>query len=169
METFITKTFDIPKLVGISGENIEEHLKLYKGYVTNTNLVINKINEYSKDQETNSYILGEMYRRFSFEFNGMRNHEYYFSSFSGGPKEINKNGTRAPGVPKPATASNKAVKLIAKRKKRISLEGWKQSREWLIFLINPTPCMVLKRKMAPKIIKKMSKVRKAAEVSDAKK
>ncbi len=92
METFITKTFDIPKLVGISGENIEEHLKLYKGYVTNTNLVINKINEYSKDQETNSYILGEMYRRFSFEFNGMRNHEYYFSSFSGGPKEINKNG-----------------------------------------------------------------------------
>jgi Fe-Mn family superoxide dismutase len=92
METFTTKTFHIPKLVGVSEKNIEEHLKLYKGYVTNTNLVLDKIEEYNKDQEANSYILGEMYRRFSFEFNGMRNHEYYFSSISGGPKEINKEG-----------------------------------------------------------------------------
>jgi Fe-Mn family superoxide dismutase len=93
METFTIKIFDIPKLVGISEKNIEEHLKLYKGYVTNANLVLNKINEYNKDPETNSYILGEMYRRFSFEFNGMRNHEYYFSSFVGGSKEIKKDST----------------------------------------------------------------------------
>ena len=89
METFTTKNFNIGKLIGISEKNIEEHLKLYKGYVTNANLVLNKIAEYNKDMETNSYLLGEMYRRFSFEFNGMRNHEYFFKALEAGPKEIN--------------------------------------------------------------------------------
>jgi len=31
-------------------------------------------------------------RRFSFEFNGMRNHEYYFSSFEGGSATLSING-----------------------------------------------------------------------------
>jgi len=73
-------------------KNIEEHLKLYRAYLNNTNLVLEKIEEYNKDSETNSYVLGEMYRRFSFEFNGTRNHEYYFSSLEEGPKEIDKEG-----------------------------------------------------------------------------
>ena len=87
METFITKNFDIPKLNGISEKNIEEHLKLYKGYVTNSNLILNKISELKNDPEKNSFILAELQRRFGFEFNGMRNHEYYFTSLSGGKKE----------------------------------------------------------------------------------
>ena len=91
-ETFTAKTFNIPKLEGISEKNIEEHLKLYKGYVTNTNLVLNKIKEYEKDSVGNAYILNELHRRFAFEFDGMRNHEYYFSSLSDGKKEINKSG-----------------------------------------------------------------------------
>jgi len=32
------------------------------------------------------YFVGELGRRFSFEYNGMRNHEVYFSSFEGGAK-----------------------------------------------------------------------------------
>ena len=92
METFTTKTFNIPEIVGISKKNIEEHLKLYKGYVTNTNLVINKIKEYEHDTANNAYILSELHRRFAFEFDGMRNHEYYFSALSDGKKEINKDG-----------------------------------------------------------------------------
>jgi Fe-Mn family superoxide dismutase len=92
METFTAKEFDIPKLDGIGEKTIEEHLKLYKGYVANSNLVLNKIKEYEKDGIENAYILSELRRRFSFEFGGMRNHEYYFSSLSGGTKEINKEG-----------------------------------------------------------------------------
>ncbi len=88
-EIYIPKTFTIPLLKGIGLKNIEEHLKLYKGYVTNTNLVLNKIEEYEKDRENNAYVLGELHRRFSFEFDGMRNHEYFFSSLSDGKKEIN--------------------------------------------------------------------------------
>lgn len=92
METFKTKTFNIPKLVGISEKTIEEHLKLYKGYVTNTNTIFNKLYELKNDPEKNAIILSELQRRLGFEFGGMRNHEYYFSSLSDGKKEINKDG-----------------------------------------------------------------------------
>lgn len=93
METFTIKTFQIDELNGISSKNIEEHLKLYKGYVNNSNLILNKIKEYEKDTTGNAYVLGELHRRFSFEFDGMRNHEYYFASLSdGNKKEINSNG-----------------------------------------------------------------------------
>lgn len=92
METFIPKTFELGELVGISSKNIEEHLKLYKGYVTNTNLIFNKLHELKSDPEENAYVLAELQRRLGFEFSGMRNHEYYFSSLSGGKKEISKDG-----------------------------------------------------------------------------
>ena len=92
METFTIKTFLIDELVGISAKNIEEHLKLYKGYVNNANLILNKISELKTDTEKNSYVLGELHRRFGFEFDGMRNHECYFSHLSGGSKGINVKG-----------------------------------------------------------------------------
>jgi Fe-Mn family superoxide dismutase len=90
MEKFTAKTFTIPELRGISSKNIEEHLKLYKGYVTNSNLILNKIKEYSEDYDKNSYAISELQRRFSFEFDGMRNHEYYFSSLSEKSNPIKK-------------------------------------------------------------------------------
>lgn len=93
METFISKEFIKKNLKGISDKNIEEHLKLYKAYVANTNLVLTKINELSKDIENNSYLLAELYRRFAFEFNGVRNHEYFFESLEGGPNELDTNSS----------------------------------------------------------------------------
>ena len=42
MQKFEEKKFDIPKLKGISQKNIEEHLKLYAGYVKNINLIVGK-------------------------------------------------------------------------------------------------------------------------------
>ncbi len=92
METFTQKTFNIGELKGISAKNIEEHLKLYAGYVKNTNLIFNKLSELKNDPEKNAFLLGELQRRFGFEFDGMRNHEYFFSSLSDGKKEINING-----------------------------------------------------------------------------
>jgi len=92
MQTFIQKTFNIGELKGISTRNIEEHLKLYEGYVKNTNLIFDKLYELKNDPEKNAFILGELQRRFGFEFDGMRNHEYFFSSLSNGRKELNTNG-----------------------------------------------------------------------------
>lgn len=87
---FEEQKFTIPALKGISSKNIEEHLKLYAGYVKHANLILEKIDEYAKEAEKNAYALGEIQRRFSFEFGGMRNHEFYFRSLEGGAKEIGK-------------------------------------------------------------------------------
>lgn len=86
---FETKQFSIPKLKGISEKNIEEHLKLYQGYVKHANLIQSMIEQYSQvDDESGKYSVMEITRRFSFEFGGMRNHEYYFASLEGGPKDL---------------------------------------------------------------------------------
>jgi len=93
MQKFEEKKFNIGILKGISAKNIEEHLKLYAGYVKNANLIQNMIEQYAKiDDEGGKYSVAEITRRFGFEFNGMRNHEYYFDSLSGGAKELKKEG-----------------------------------------------------------------------------
>jgi Fe-Mn family superoxide dismutase len=89
MKSFTPKTFTIPALKGISGKTIAEHIKLYEGYVKNANSILEKLPEYSgyAAQDTFApYVVGELGRRFSFEYNGMRNHEVYFSSLEGGAK-----------------------------------------------------------------------------------
>lgn len=78
------KTFDIPELKGISEQSIDEHLKLYAGYVKHTNLILEKIHEGAE-----GYEISEMRRRLGFEFDGMRNHEYYFEQLEGGAAEFN--------------------------------------------------------------------------------
>src|SRR5882762_3677915 len=89
MKKFEEVKFKIPKLKGISEKNIEEHLKLYAGYVKNANLIRSMIEMYGKvDAEDGKYSVSEITRRFSFEFNGMRNHEIYFSHFEGGPQPL---------------------------------------------------------------------------------
>ena len=82
------KTFDIPELDEIGKQTIEEHLKLYQGYVKHVNLIHEKIEELKKDSEKNAYALAEIQRRLGFEFGGMKNHEYYFAQFESGPKDI---------------------------------------------------------------------------------
>ncbi len=86
MKQFEEKKFTIPELKGISKKTIDEHLKLYAGYVKNTNLILEKIDEMKKDSEKNACAMGEVQRRFGFEFNGMRNHEVYFASLEAGSK-----------------------------------------------------------------------------------
>ncbi|MEK7106266.1 MAG: Fe-Mn family superoxide dismutase [Patescibacteria group bacterium] len=84
---FTEQNFQIPSLAGISEKTIEEHLKLYAGYGKNANGIIEKMA--TINSETDPYIAGELFRRFSFEYNGMRNHEVYFSSLEGGPTPLN--------------------------------------------------------------------------------
>jgi len=88
MKEFEEKKFNIGELKGISAKNIEEHLKLYSGYVKHSNLILEKIKELSGDAEKNAYALGEIQRRFGFEYNGVRNHEVYFETLSGGAKTL---------------------------------------------------------------------------------
>jgi Fe-Mn family superoxide dismutase len=91
---YIARKFDLSKLDGISDKSVEEHLGLYAGYVKNFNAIAAKLVEYSKEStERHAIALGELIRRKSFEFDGMRLHEYYFEQFEGGPYALNQDST----------------------------------------------------------------------------
>ncbi len=81
---YTPKSFNLPPLEGISEKSIQEHLGLYQGYVKNFNAISKKLVEYASDTEANAHALSELIRRKSFEFDGMRLHEIYFSQFEGG-------------------------------------------------------------------------------------
>jgi Fe-Mn family superoxide dismutase len=91
MEKFIEQKFDIGELKGISAKNIEEHLKLYAGYVNQTNLVLEKIAELSQEAEKNMGLLSGLQKRLGFEYNGMRNHEIYFNALSFGAHSLSQD------------------------------------------------------------------------------
>jgi len=91
VDMYPIQTFTIPELKGISQTNIDEHLGLYAGYVNNTN----KILEALQADMIDAYALAEMHRRLSFEFNGMKNHEYYFSQIEDAPADINSESALA--------------------------------------------------------------------------
>ena len=85
MYKYEAKQFDLPELDGISKQTINEHLKLYEGYIKNLNHIMDLIQN-SENHDT--YAVKEAHRRLGFEFGGMRNHEYYFESLSGGANEL---------------------------------------------------------------------------------
>ncbi len=88
MKPYTAHEFQIPELAGISKKTIEEHIKLYQGYVKNFNGIMDRLGELMADPEKNAFIIGELHRRIAFEFNGMRNHEFYFHSLEGGAKPL---------------------------------------------------------------------------------
>ncbi|MBX7056118.1 MAG: hypothetical protein K1X36_14290 [Pyrinomonadaceae bacterium] len=90
--TYTARTFDLSDLNGISNETLAMHFKLYEGYVTNTNVLNQRIADLIGDGEldpTQSAAFSELKRRFGFEYNGMVLHEYYFDN-------MQKQGTGDP-------------------------------------------------------------------------
>ena len=93
---YTPQTFDIPELDGISSKTIQEHLGLYKGYVTNLNTIRDMMGSPGDfPQDGGEYALKEARRRLAFEFDGMRNHEYYFSLLEGGAQEIKDSALKS--------------------------------------------------------------------------
>lgn len=74
------KSFSTDGFSGISKEQLEQHLKLYQGYVNNTNTLNTKIAELIDAGKAGTPEYNEMKRRLGFEFSGMRLHEYYFGN-----------------------------------------------------------------------------------------
>jgi Fe-Mn family superoxide dismutase len=75
---------------GFSETLLKNHFKLYQGYVTNTNTVIEKIGALVKEDKDRTPEFSELKRRMGWEFNGMRLHEYYFDNL-GGKQPLNAN------------------------------------------------------------------------------
>ncbi len=92
--TYTAKTFDLSDLTGISNETLAMHFKLYEGYVTNTNVLNQRIADLIGSgtlDPTQSAAFSELKRRFGFEYNGMVLHEYYFENMM-------KHGTGDPST-----------------------------------------------------------------------
>ncbi|HET7710384.1 MAG TPA: Fe-Mn family superoxide dismutase [Thermoanaerobaculia bacterium] len=98
-KTYKAKSFDLSDLEGISNRTLEMHLKLYEGYVTNTNLLTERISELLSDGEVDQEEMpaySELTRRLGFEYNGMVLHEYYFGNMKkGGGGEPPKGAFRS--------------------------------------------------------------------------
>ena len=86
---------DYGHLIGMEGFSetlLNNHFTLYQGYVNNTNKMSDLLTGKAKDAANPEY--AELKRRFGFEFNGMRLHEYYFDNL-GGKAPLSKSGALA--------------------------------------------------------------------------
>ncbi|MCH9613837.1 MAG: Superoxide dismutase [Fe] [Chlamydiia bacterium] len=70
------------KVPGFSHELLEMHLTLYKGYVKNTNGLVEAL----KQDDMGSINYMALKRRFGWEYDGMRLHELYFENLGGSGK-----------------------------------------------------------------------------------
>jgi len=85
---------DYSKLLGMEGFSdtlLKNHFTLYQGYVTNTNKLMDTLGQMFKDGKVGTPEFAELKRRFGWEFNGMRLHEYYFENL-GGKGGLEKTG-----------------------------------------------------------------------------
>jgi Fe-Mn family superoxide dismutase len=89
-KVYSPKQWDLAGLHGISNATLEMHFGLYKGYVKNVNL----LNERLTDLRAAGKAAGdepgyaELVRRFGFESDGMRLHEYYFDNMTRHPADV---------------------------------------------------------------------------------
>ncbi|MCC5832610.1 MAG: superoxide dismutase [Chlamydiales bacterium] len=87
---------DFSYLIGIPGfsdETLNMHFKLYEGYVKNTNLLLDILNNYMKEKKEDTPQFGAIKRRLAFEFDGMRLHELYFANLGGKGRDLDKNSS----------------------------------------------------------------------------
>ncbi|MBX3280359.1 MAG: superoxide dismutase [Acidobacteria bacterium] len=74
-------------VAGFSDQLLKNHFTLYQGYVTQTNRYVTALAEMVAAGKTGPEY-AEMKRRFGWEFNGMRLHEYYFDGMIRGGKAL---------------------------------------------------------------------------------
>jgi Fe-Mn family superoxide dismutase len=88
---------DYSKLLGMEGFSetlLKNHFTLYQGYITNTNKVLETLDQMLSGDKTGTPEFAELKRRLGWEFDGMRLHEYYFENL-GGKTPLDKNGRLA--------------------------------------------------------------------------
>lgn len=74
---------------GFSDTLLKNHFTLYQGYVTNVNKLADTLKKMVEEGKQGTPEFNELKRRFGWEFNGMRLHEYYFGNMSKNPTPFN--------------------------------------------------------------------------------
>jgi Fe-Mn family superoxide dismutase len=83
-------------LKGFSDNALKTHFALYQGYVNNTNKLIDELKSAGLDSPQHA----EMQRRFGWEFDGMRLHEYYFESLKNGGETLAESSALGKAIEK---------------------------------------------------------------------
>ncbi|MFH1644040.1 MAG: Fe-Mn family superoxide dismutase [bacterium] len=73
-------------LDGISDEQINDHWKLYEGYVKQSNQLNEDLKNLEEKGDGNSLLYADRKRRYGFEYNGMILHQYYFGNLKSNQK-----------------------------------------------------------------------------------
>lgn len=85
---YAAATWKLDDLVGLNKDMMEQHTKLYAGYVANTNKANAALSEMMAAGKADSAEFAEIRRRLGFEYNGMRLHEYYFGCMKSGGSPV---------------------------------------------------------------------------------
>ncbi len=86
---------DFSNILGMEGFSdtlLNNHFTLYRGYVTNTNKLLDTLSKMLTEGQTATPEFAELKRRFGWEFDGMRLHELYFENL-GGQGGVDKEGS----------------------------------------------------------------------------
>jgi len=75
-------------LPGFSDNALTTHFALYQGYVNNANKLSDALAAMLKDGKAGTPEYAELKRRFGWEFNGMRLHEYHFGAMTKTPSPL---------------------------------------------------------------------------------
>ena len=80
------KAKDFSHLIGTEGfsrAGLESHLQTYQGYVERAAAHLKRLQMKLREGKTDIPQYAELRKRFAYEFNGMRLHEYYFGNLGG--------------------------------------------------------------------------------------
>ena len=133
-KTYKEQGFDHLKgLDGISDAQVDEHLKLYAGYVKNVNTLNEELAEMrgrGKPSGTNPEF-AEVMRRLGFEYNGMILHEYYLENLR---KAAEPTPPVSSGI---AQALNGSWGSVDKWKEDFQAVGGMRGIGWVILFQDP--------------------------------
>lgn len=87
VEPYKAKNYDalIGNLPGLSDEALKMHFTLYQGYVSNTNKLLDLLDQMDNHGKGRSSEFAGLKRMLGWEFDGMRLHEYYFENLASSP------------------------------------------------------------------------------------
>ncbi len=118
-------------LKGISDVQLEQHFKLYEGYVKNTNLLREQIADMMAKGQVESPIFAELVRRLPFEQNGMVLHEHYFDNMIPNGGDVPKGGVLNKAI-------DESFGSIDAYKKELMAMAKMRGVGWVLTLQDPT-------------------------------
>ncbi|MEM2883372.1 MAG: Fe-Mn family superoxide dismutase [Nitrososphaerales archaeon] len=115
---------------GFSEQLLKNHFTLYQGYVNNTNKLSETLKAMLKEGKANTPEYAELKRRFGWEWNGMRLHEYYFDNMVNGGKPLDAKSELAKKI-------NEDFGSYADWEKEFKATGVVRGIGWVVLYLDP--------------------------------